>query len=269
VLESLSPARRRLVLAAVLGVLATVVLVAVVVARTTSQKVTPVGQDEPGPVLLVSGYGGSTSALEPLREALEGAGRDVVVVPAVGGGTGNLEEQARALDDAAAAARARFGAASVDVVGYSAGGVVARSWVRDHGGASVARRVLSVGSPQHGTSVAEAALGVAGSCPAACEQLATDSDLLRGLNAGDETPRGPRFASVWSTADRTVVPPESARLAGGLDFTVQSVCPGSRTAHGDLPGDPVVLAALRSTLGRGAPEPPTDVTCWSVTRMPS
>jgi hypothetical protein len=66
---------------------------------------------------------------------------------------------------------------------------------------------------------------------------------------------------VWSTADRTVVPPESARLAGGLDFTVQSVCPGLRTAHGDLPEDPVVLAALRSTLGAGTPEPPTDVAC--------
>lgn len=260
-LESLSPARRRLVLAALLGALVAVGIVAVVVTRALGDRVTPVAQDVPGPVLLVSGYGGSTRSLEPLRVVLEEAGRDVVVVPAVGGGTGDLEEQAQALGDAAAAARARLGAASVDVVGYSAGGVVARSWVRDHGGASVARRVLSIGSPQHGTSVAEAALGVAGSCPVACEQLATDSDLLRGLNAGDETPSGPRFVSVWSTADRTVVPPASARLEGDLDFTVQSVCPGSRTAHGDLPTDPVVLAALRSTLGRGAAQPPTDVTC--------
>jgi len=260
VLRSLSPARRRLVLAAVAGALA-VLLVAVVTAWVSSDRGAPVAQDEPGPVLLVSGYGGSTRSLEPLREALESAGRDVVVVPPVGGGTGDLEDQAESLDDAAGAARARFGTSSVDVVGYSAGGVVARSWVRDHGGASVARRVLSIGSPQHGTSVAEAALGVAGSCPDACEQLATDSDLLRELNAGDETPRGPRFVSVWTTADRTVVPPDSARLAGGLDFTVQSVCPGARTAHGDLPGDPVVLAALRTTLGPGPPEPPTDVGC--------
>lgn len=260
-LDSLSPARRRLVRVAAIGALA-VLLVAVVVAWASRDRVTPAAQDEPGPVLLVSGYGGSTSSLEPLREALESAGRDVVVVPAVGGGTGDLEEQARALDDAAVAARARFGATSVDVVGYSAGGVVARSWVRDHGGASVARRVLSIGSPQHGTSVAEAALGVAGSCPVACEQLATDSDLLRELNAGDETPRGPLFVSAWSTADRTVVPPDSARLAGAaLNLSVQSVCPDERTAHGSLPADPVVLALLASALGRATPQAPTNVSC--------
>ena len=59
-------------------------------------------QDDPGPVLLVSGYGGSTRALGPLRDALVAAGRDVVVVPAVGGGTGDIDAQAAALDDQAA-----------------------------------------------------------------------------------------------------------------------------------------------------------------------
>ena len=260
-LDSLSPARRRLVLALGIGVLAVAVVVAGLLVWAGRDEAGPVAQDEPGPVLLVSGYGGSTASLEPLRRALERTGRDVVVVPAVGGGTGDLEAQAESLGRAADAALARFDATSVDVVGYSAGGVVARSWVRDFGGASVARRVLSVGSPQHGTSVAELAVGVAGSCPAACEQLEPDSDLLRRLNARDETPSGPRFVSVWSTADRTVVPADSARLDGALNLTVQSVCATSRTAHGDLPSDPVVLAALGSTLGTGSPTTPTGVSC--------
>jgi triacylglycerol esterase/lipase EstA (alpha/beta hydrolase family) len=154
----------------------------------------------------------------------------------------------------------------VDVVGYSAGGVVARSWVRDFGGASLARRVFSLGSPQHGTSVADLAVSVAGRCPTACRQLEPDSHLLRALNAGDETPRGPRFVSVWSTADRVVVPPGSALLAGALNFTVQSICPSAATAHGALPSDPVVQAALGSTLGPGAPQRPAEVHCRAVTR---
>lgn len=156
---SLAPARRRLVLSAVVAALAVSALVAMVVARTTGDRVTPVAQGQQGPVLLVSGYGGSTGSLEPVRAALEETGRDVIVVPPVGGGTGDLEVQARSLGNAAAAARARSGAPSVDVVGYSAGGVVARSWVRDHGGASVAGRVLSIGSPQHGTSAATCCAG--------------------------------------------------------------------------------------------------------------
>lgn len=261
-LDTLSPARRRLVLllvvAALLGV---VVLAAVLVVRATTGRVRPVAQDQPGPVLLVSGYGGSTRSLEPLRQALQDSGRDVVVVPVVGGGTGDIEVQADALGEQADRARQRFDAGSVDVVGYSAGGVVARTWVRDFGGANTARRVLSIGSPQHGTSVAELAVGLAGRCPTACRQLEPDSDLLRGLNAHDETPRGPVFVSVWSTADEVVVPTDSARLAGGLGFTVQSVCSGADTAHGDLPSDPVVQATLATALGAAPPAAPTDVAC--------
>jgi pimeloyl-ACP methyl ester carboxylesterase len=262
VLDGLSPTRRRFVLLVVLGaLLAALAVVAVVVVRTVGARTPAVAQDRPGPVLLVSGYGGSTRALEPLREALAAAGRDVVVVPAVDGGTGDLQAQAGALADAAAAAARAGDAESVDVVGYSAGGVVARAFVRDHGGAGLARRVLSIGSPQHGTDVAALAAGLTGTCPTACRQLEPDSDLLRRLNARDETPAGPRFVSVWSTADRLVVPPDSARLDGALNLTVQSVCPGARTAHGALPADPVVLALLRSALGPGAPVVPTGVRC--------
>ena len=249
-----------MLLAVLAGLLGALGAVAAVVVRLTAS-VTPVAQDDPGPVLLVSGYGGSTRALDPVREALTRGGRDVVVVPPVGGGTGDIAEQARALDGVADDAMHRFDAGSVDVVGYSAGGVVARKWVRDDGGAGKARRVLSVGSPQHGTAVAELAAGVAGRCPTACRQLEPDSDLLRALNAHDETPDGPRFVSVWSDADEVVVPPDSARLDGAVNLTVQSVCPRARTSHAGLPGDPVVLALLDSSLGVDPPAVPTDVAC--------
>jgi triacylglycerol esterase/lipase EstA (alpha/beta hydrolase family) len=261
VLDSLSPARRRLVLlvaGAATLLLVAVVGVVVVRARTGS---TPVAQDRPGPVILVSGYGGSTRSLEPIRSTLQRAGRDVVVATPVGDGTGDIAAQAQDLGHQVDAALQRFGADSVDVVGYSAGGVVAREWVRSYNGAGVARRVLSVGSPQHGTDVAELGAGLGTSCPTACQQLVPDSDLLRALNARDETPAGPVFVSVWSSADEVVVPTGSARLAGAVNFTVQSVCPQDRSSHGGLPADPVVQAALASVLGPAAPRPPTDVPC--------
>ena len=74
----------------------------------------------------------------------------------------------------------RTGAASVDLVGYSAGGVIARLYVRDEGGASVVRRVLTLGSPHHGTDVAALATEVAGGCPTACEQLTPAATCCAG-----------------------------------------------------------------------------------------
>ena len=261
-LDSLSPQRRRVVLLAAGLALLLVVGVAVTAAlRLRTEAVEPVPQDQPGPVLLVPGYGGTGASLAPLAEALRAAGREAVVVPPVGDGTGDLRAQASHLDEVARQVQADRGSASVDVVGYSAGGVVARLWVRDEGGGSVARRVLTLGSPQHGTSQAALGLELAGRCPRACEQLVPDSDLLRRLNARDETPAGPVWVTVRSAADRVVTPVESAALDGALNLLIQDACPTASTAHPELPSDPYVLAALAAVLGPGAPAAPRQVSC--------
>lgn len=260
-LDSFSPQRRRLLLGVGGLVLLLVVALAVtVVLRTRSPSVAEVPQDRLGPVLLVPGYGGDLGSLEPLATALRTAGRTAVVVQPPGDGTGDLRAQAQHVGEVARGVLAD-GAPSVDVVGYSAGGVVARLWVSDEGGASVTRRVLTLGSPQHGTDQAALGRQLAGGCPPACQQLVPDSDLLRRLNAHDETPAGPLWATVRSTADRVVTPTGSAALAGALNLVVQDVCPRATTPHGGLPGDPVVLAALGSVLGAGAPQAPTGVAC--------
>ena len=180
----------------------------------------------------------------------------MIVVQPVGGNTGDLRAEAEHLAEVAEQAL-DSGAPSVDVIGYSAGGVVARLWVRDEGGAAVARRVLTLGSPQHGTSQAALGAELAGGCPTACEQLVPGSDLLRRLNAGDETPDGPLWATVRSTGDQVVTPVDSAALDGAVNILVQDVCPGATAGHGDLPGDPVTKAALTSVLGIEPLHPPT------------
>jgi len=262
ILDALSPQRRRLILGVGSLVLLLIIAIAVItVVRVAAKSPRPVPQAEPGPVLLVPGYGGNVQSLQPLAAALRSAGRTAVIVEPVGDGTGDLRMQARHLGEVADRVRKDTGTASVDVIGYSAGGVVARLWVRDDGGAGVARRVLTLGSPHHGTT--EAALGaeLAGGCPEACEQLVPDSDLLRQLNAGDETPAGPVWATIRSTSDQVVTPVNSATLTGALNIVVQDICPRSTAAHGELPSNPVVLGALTSVLGVAAAHPPTNVRC--------
>ena len=260
--DALSPQRRRLVLGAGALVLLLITAIAVVaVVRVAANSVHPVPQGDPGPVLLVPGYGGRGQSLQPLAAALRSAGRTAVIVEPVDDATDDLRKQAEHLAEVADQVRDDAGSASVDVIGYSAGGVVARLWVRDDGGAKVARRVLTVGSPHHGTSQAAFGAELAGGCPTACEQLVPNSDLLRRLNAGDETPAGPLWTTVRSASDQVVTPVDSAALSGALNILVQDVCPGSAAAHGDLPSNPVVLAALGSVLGVGTPEPPANLEC--------
>jgi triacylglycerol esterase/lipase EstA (alpha/beta hydrolase family) len=256
VLAGLSPARRRLLLGVVaLLVVAVAALAVVLVSRATAPAAEPVSQEEPGPVLLVPGYGGSTASLQTLANRLTAAGRDASVVGLPGNGTGDLALAADALGQAVDAALDRTDADSVDVVGYSAGGIVARLWVAD-GGADVARRVVTLGSPHHGTSLADLAGDVAPEqCPVGCQQLATDSDVLARLNTGDETPEGPTWVSIWTTQDRTVTPPDTARLDGALNLPVQSICAQAQLGHGDLTRDPLVVEMVLAELAPGEPVP--------------
>jgi triacylglycerol lipase len=226
--------------------------VAVSLATRSSSAGRPVSPDVIGPVLLVPGYGGSTSGLNALATRLRSDGRVVTIFDPPGNATGDLGQQAQALARTATALVQSSGAPSIDVVGYSAGGVVARLWVRDHGGAKIARRIVTMGSPQHGTQLA----GIAGSlvpgdCPLACQQLEPGSDLLDALNAGDETPTGPSFVSIWSSGDDVVIPPESAELNGALNIEVQTVCPGESVNHTQLPTDSAVEGIVAAELVAG------------------
>ncbi len=259
------PPRRRLLLGGVL--LLVVVLAAVVAVRVwAGRTATPTGypdQSRPGPVLLVPGYGGGQAALSVLAGRIRATGRSATVVTLPGDGTGDLVAQAATLDRAVRTALAG-GAGSVDVIGYSAGGVVTRIWVARYGGAHRARRIVTLGSPLHGAQLA--ATGAAllpDACPTACQQLVPGSALLRELDRSALPPQLP-WLSIWTRDDQTVQPPESARLAGAVDVPVQGVCPDAVVGHGDLPTDPVVTGLVLRAIGTAALTTPSTADCASV-----
>jgi triacylglycerol lipase len=260
--SSLSPARRRFVVGLSLLALAAGVATVVAALARGDDSVEPVAQDRPGPVLLVPGYGGSTGSLRVLAEALRAGGRDARVVATTGSGTQDLRDQAADLRRAVDDVLEETGAPSVDLVGYSAGGVVVRIYVAELGGGSEVRRAITLASPHHGTDLASLA-GSLGSkaCPEACQQLDPDSDLLRRLDAGDETPDGPAWVALWTEDDKTVVPPDSGSLDGALDFAIQSVCPDLTVGHRDVPRTPAVIAMVEAVLGRSSPAMPGHEVC--------
>jgi triacylglycerol lipase len=263
-LGRLSPRRRIFAvgLAAVLAV--AVAALAVGVIRASGRQAPDATgfppQDRPGPVLLVPGYGGSTGSLSVLARRIRSTGRQATVVHLPGNGTGSLIADASVLN--AAVTRAlQGGAPSVDVIGYSAGGVATLLWAREDGGVHKARRVVTLGSPFHGASIASAAQGfVPGACPAACQQLVPGSSLLSRLDA-TRVPARPRWLSLWSNDDKTVTPPDSARLAGAINVPIQSVCPAEQISHSQLPVNPVVTAMVLQAIGPGPVGQPTASDC--------
>lgn len=248
-LGSLSPARRRLwLVVAALAVLG-VVAAAVALVAGRDEPAAPVAQGQVGPVLLLPGYGGTAAGLDPLAAALREEGRVVEIVAPPGDGRGDLRDHAALVAEAAREAVAG-GAPSVDVVGYSAGGLVARLFVAELGGDEITRRVLTLASPHHGTQLADAAAGLGGSgCPEGCRQLRPDSEVVAALNRGDETPSGPQWAALWTVDDQTVVPPTSGRLEGAVSFGLQDVCPGLVVGHAAVPTEPTVVRMVVAGLG--------------------
>jgi pimeloyl-ACP methyl ester carboxylesterase len=230
-------------------VLAVALVSALLVARRGG---TPVAVDpsRPGPVLLVPGYGGSAASLASLAASLRATGREVTTVVLPDQALGDLGDQARALAAAADQALARTGAGSVDVVGYSAGGVVARLWVTEDGGATSVRRLVTLGSPHHGTELADLGALVQGACPIACQQLSPASPVLARLDA-EPLPAGPRYLSLWTTQDDVVLPPDSAVIDGVPSPSLQSICPTVRVRHSGLPDDVLVQRLVAQAIGAG------------------
>lgn len=261
-LAALSPQRRRFVYFAV-G-LVVVAVVAVLLPRVLNRTSEPApssypAQDKPGAVLLVPGYGGNTQSLTTLATRLRATGRQVIVVQMPDSGTGDLAEQAKVLNnDVETALRSE---PSVDVVGYSAGGVVTRLWTEDYDGPTKARRIVTFGSPYQGTTVAAAADALdPNDCPVACQQLVPGSTLLTRI--AESTLDGhPPWLSLWTTQDQTVMPPTSADLPGAMDVSLQSVCADEQVSHGGLPTDPLVIGIVLQALGSAPMTAPTAADC--------
>jgi triacylglycerol lipase len=256
--ETVSPRRRLLTAILALVVLVAVVVVGIRVAGSSGgADVEPVArpaQDRPGTVLLVPGYGGSRDSLLQLASRIEATGRDAQVLTLAGDGTRDLSAQVDVLDAAADAALAA-GAPSVDVVGYSAGGVVTGLWISRDDGAAKTRRVVTMGSPLHGTSLAALAIAQApDACPVACRQLAPGSAEITELDRADVGAAVP-WLSIWTADDETSTPPETARLDGATNVRVQDVCPGARVGHSNLPRDATVTGLVLRAIGTG----PVDV----------
>lgn len=168
--------------------------------------------------------------------------------------------------------RAATGAAKVDLVGWSQGGMMPRWYLKFDGGAPFVHDLVGLAPSNHGTTLAGLfALIDAGTtfglpapltlaqCPACTEQQA-GSLFLQQLNAGGDTVPGVRYTVIESVYDEVVTPYQSAFLSGPdvTNITLQDQCPADHADHLAMPYD---TAALQDVLHALAGNPTLPVAC--------
>jgi len=194
----------------------------------------------PTPLVLVHGLWDTPRLFRRLEQNL-GERRAPLLIPHLPHGLGTTPIRALA-DQLGRDIEAAFGPDTpIDLLGFSMGGLIGRTWIQLAGGHRRTRRFISVGSPQQGTLTAQPwprwlLAGVA--------DMKLGSRLLRQLNDNVDALRSVDCASFFCTADLMVWPGWRAVLPVGPRQSVPVL------THPQLLRDPAALDALVAELLR-------------------
>ncbi|HWH32752.1 MAG TPA: hypothetical protein VNU01_08775 [Egibacteraceae bacterium] len=134
--------------------------------------------------------------------------------------------------------KTQTGAAKVDVITHSMGGLSSRWCVKFTGCDGSVDGWVSLGGPNHGTDTANFCFDTS------CTEMRIGSDFLTTLNAGDETPgSATRWRTWWSPCDSTINPDSSVSLSGATN--TKTAC----LSHSALYEDATVYGQVRDFVG--------------------
>jgi pimeloyl-ACP methyl ester carboxylesterase len=194
------------------------------------------------PVLLLHGYGcnsGYWAHLTPLLDAAGISHATLDLEPL----TGDIDGFVDAIEEGATRLRRAAGAQQIIVIGHSMGGLAARAWLRRHGSTHLAR-VITLGTPHHGTCLAAFGIGInamqmqrAGVDGPACT-------WLRELAAHEDAATRARITSIYTHHDNIVAPQTSGHLEGARNVELGGV------GHVALGRNRRVLALVMDEIGR-------------------
>ncbi len=109
--------------------------------------------------------------------------------------------------------RRERGATHVDVVAFSMGALVTRTWMLEQGGRHRVRRFVSISGPHAGTATGWLRFN------AGATQMRWGSPLLRRLPTGAAALAPAEVFSLWTPLDLMIVPAHSSRLEGASERT--------------------------------------------------
>lgn len=172
----------------------------------------------PTPVILVHGILGQRHVYWNLfrrRLSQDGFRVHEVVLPYYM--LGDIRIAARFLADKVESTLVGDNVDKVDIICHSAGGLVARYYLKYLKGDRHVSHLVTLGTPHQGTYFAYA-LGLP--FMGILKQTRPGSHFLNEVNGPGAVPHGVRITSLWSPIDGVVLPPENAILAGAHNVKV-------------------------------------------------
>jgi triacylglycerol esterase/lipase EstA (alpha/beta hydrolase family) len=200
--------------------------------RLHAADIIPSGQGLP--VLLVHGYVCNRGYWTQLSRQLAQAGiaHDGVDLEPIGA---DIEDFVPQVEQAITELCARTGSDRVILVAHSMGGLVARAWLRHYGAARVAR-IITIGTPHHGTALANLAAGTNARQMSRID--GAPSGWLAQLAASETPETRALITSMYSHHDNIVAPQTSAHLPGARNLAFGGI------GHVALAGDARILRQL-------------------------
>jgi triacylglycerol lipase len=187
------------------------------------------------PVVFVHGFGGSASNWTTAEAVFRSAGYTSNELFAYEYNSyGDNVTNAKGLATFVSQVRSRTGAAKVDIVNHSMGGMVSLWYLKELGGTANVSHLASLAGANHGTTFATACVVFT-----TCQQMLPGSPFLATLAAGDETPGSVRYATWYSPCDGIIIPYTSTVLNGATNNFV-----ACETHLGYL-GDTAILSQVR------------------------
>ena len=147
----------------------------------------------------------------------------------------NIEDFVPQVEQAITELCARTGSDRVILVAHSMGGLVARAWLRHYGAARVAR-IITIGTPHHGTALANLAAGTNARQMSRID--GAPSGWLAQLAASEAPETRALITSMYSHHDNIVAPQCSAHLPGARNLAFGGI------GHVALASDARVLRQL-------------------------
>lgn len=173
------------------------------------------------PVLLLHGYGcnsGYWASLVPMLDAAHISHATLDLEPL----TGDIDGYAPRIEAAARELCAQSARAQLVVVAHSMGGLAARAWMRTHGGRRVAR-LITLGTPHHGTCLAAFGIGVNAGQMRRQGVAGPECAWLAALAGGEEAAVRARITSIYSHHDNIIAPQTSSELPGARNLAFGGV----------------------------------------------